>query len=88
MSYVGETGRKLGVRLSEHERDVRLGNNPRSNVFQHVRDNGHSMDIDATKILYHASHTGKRMFLESWATNANTLNRAKELNGAYTALKT
>ena len=88
LTYVGETGRKLGVRLSEHERDLRLGNNSRSNVFQHQRDTGHSMDLTATKILYHAPQLGKRLFLESWATNANTLNRAKDLNNAYSALRT
>ena len=87
LSYVGETGRKLGIRLSEHERDLRLKNNPRSHVFQHQRDTGHSMDLDATQILYHAKNTEKRMFLESWATNANSLNRAKELNDAYVALR-
>lgn len=52
MSYVGETCRQL----SEHRRDVRLGNNPRSKVLQHVRDMNHSMDFEATKILYCAKN--------------------------------
>ena len=87
LSYVGETGRQLGIRISEHQRDVRLKNNPRSNVLQHVRDTGHSMDFESTKILYYEQNSEKRLFLESWATNINTLNRAKDLNPAYAALK-
>ena len=39
-------------------------------------DFDHSMKFEETKTLYHSNRTEQRLFLEAWATNDATLNRA------------
>ena len=85
-TYVGQTKRKLKDRLKEHQADVRHSR-PNSKIYQHKRDCDHSMNFEEAKVLYHCGRTEQRLFLEAWATNDTTLNRAIELNDAYNALK-
>ena len=48
--YIGETGRNLTTRLSEHQRDIRNGKE-QSQVFQHVRDNDHNFNFSEPEII-------------------------------------
>jgi len=64
-SYVGETGRTLGDRLSEHRRAVRRFA-VSSEVANHVTDSGHDMDWESALTLDSESHFRKRVFKEAW----------------------
>ncbi|UYV84527.1 hypothetical protein LAZ67_X002476 [Cordylochernes scorpioides] len=44
-SYVGETGRTTGIRISEHRRNIR-NKDPKSLIFTHIAQTGHSFDLD------------------------------------------
>ena len=47
--YIGEKGRNLTTRLSEHQRDIRIGKE-QSQVFQHVRDYDHNFNFSEPEI--------------------------------------
>ena len=64
-SYVGETGRTLKERVTEHKRAVRNWNT-NSEIVHHLRDTGHCMDWSNTTILDREKFYCKRIFKESW----------------------
>ena len=72
--------------MKEHQQAVNK-NDPLSHIAKHRRETGHTMDIDNPAILYNEKNLNRRLFLESWATNDNTINRCRELNDIYSALK-
>ena len=84
--YVGETGRKLKTRMSEHTHDIDRMNES-SRVAMHERDTGHDMNVEDCKILYKAKRLNQRLFLESWSTNDISLNRCIDLNPVYSACR-
>ncbi|XP_072017752.1 uncharacterized protein [Amphiura filiformis] len=57
--YIGETGRTLKKRTSEHQRDTDSGNT-------HVWQNQHDIDWDNTKILDMNTKWSERKFMEAW----------------------
>ena len=64
--YIGETGRTLKKRTSEHQRDTDSGNTQKSAVAEHVWQNQHNIDWDNTKILDMNTKWSERKFMEAW----------------------
>ncbi|UYV72472.1 hypothetical protein LAZ67_9003283 [Cordylochernes scorpioides] len=50
-TYVGETGRTVTIRMSEHTRNIN-NNDPRSLIYQHVASTGHSFNNNHPTIHY------------------------------------
>ncbi|UYV78369.1 hypothetical protein LAZ67_16001087 [Cordylochernes scorpioides] len=50
-TYVGETGRTVAIRMSEHTRNIN-NNDPRSLIYQHVASTGHSFNTNHPTIHY------------------------------------
>lgn len=68
--YVGETGRTLTDRLSEHKRAVRTFRS-NSEVSCHVHDESHTMAWDAVEVLCREENHFKRIFKEAWHTRSH-----------------
>ena len=85
--YIGETGRLLEERISEHKRDIR-NKKRESHIYMHTDQCGHNFDFNNTKILAKANEVKTRRKLEGICThqNQNSLNRAWELNPIYNVL--
>ncbi|XP_072037085.1 uncharacterized protein [Amphiura filiformis] len=64
--YIGETGKPLKKRTSEHQRDTNSGNTQKSAVAEHVWQNQHDIDWDNTKILDMNTKWSERKFMEAW----------------------
>lgn len=62
--YVGTSKRKLGIRISEHKRDIKKGKETTA-LAQHAKDTSHQMDFENVKILDKEQKTNKRYTLES-----------------------
>ena len=67
--YIGETGRPLPERISEHKRAVRVFH-PNSEVAHHVHEENHAMDWDSVRILGREEGRFKRIFKEAWHTKS------------------
>ena len=79
-SYIGETGRQLHTRLTEHKNNIKtLYIN--SQLVQHMIQHDHTLNFDSVSILGTHKNTKSRKILEACHTNAthNTLNRAIEI---------
>ena len=63
--YIGETGRNLTTRLSEHQRDIR-NSKEQSPVFQHVRDNDHNFNFSEPEIIHRSANIFVRRKLEAF----------------------
>ncbi|UYV79883.1 hypothetical protein LAZ67_18000973 [Cordylochernes scorpioides] len=50
-SYVGETGRTTGIRISEHRRNIR-NKDLKSLIFTHISQTGHSFDLDHPQDIF------------------------------------
>ena len=95
-TYIGETGRNLNTRLTEHKRATRnsFRNNPtrngdRSNhIAEHHRLTKHSIDCDTAECLTYSTDYFQRLTLESWCTNLERtpLNRCQQLPSPYKRL--
>ena len=48
LKYIGETSRDLHVRLKDHKRDIRNGNNAQ---FQHISQYNYNFDLSSEKML-------------------------------------
>ena len=78
-SYIGETGRFLKTRKSEHVRNVKQGKKG-SNVAKHAWTQDHLIDFANAKVIDKGNHRNLKT-LESWHTaltdeadnNSNTL---------------
>lgn len=62
--YIGTTKRMLGVRVSEHEADIRKGKTTTA-LAQHVKEREHQMDFKSVRILDKERKTNKRYTIES-----------------------
>jgi len=65
--YVGESGRSLDERVSEHKRSVK-NCCTNSEVAKHCWENKHRMDWSSASILDRERGFGKRLFKEAWRT--------------------
>ena len=63
--YIGESCRNLEVRLKEHDRCVRQGDQMQSAVAEHVCVQGHNIDWDGTKVIDRVSERMERHVKEA-----------------------
>ena len=63
-SFIGETGRSLQKRITEHKYAVKT-NNRKNGIAVHAWDMEHRPDWDATEILEMEPHYWKRRILEA-----------------------
>ena len=86
-NYIGETGRNLHVRMTEHQRDIR-NQKPNSQVYQHHAETGHSFKFEDVEIIHKCQNTFTRRVLESYHTHIepNSINRAYDVNQAFIPL--
>ncbi|XP_062539001.1 uncharacterized protein LOC134207295 [Armigeres subalbatus] len=90
--YIGQTGRKLDTRISEHKNDVKRKDN-RTGLTQHTLFDGHNFNFDKTKIIERIDDQESRMTAETFhiklAGEHNTVNFQREcgmFNTDYNAL--
>ncbi|UYV73008.1 hypothetical protein LAZ67_10001503 [Cordylochernes scorpioides] len=74
--YVGETGRKIENRIKEHKYNIR-SKDPRSLLYQHTLNTGHSFDLDNPICHYNnIKYKGERLILESLVSGCkDSINR-------------
>ena len=86
-SYIGETGRNLNTRLTEHKRATRNGD-VNNHISEHHRQTNHGIDWDSAKCLTYSTKYFQRLTLESWFTNLEQtpLNRCQQLPAPYKRL--
>ena len=65
-SYIGQTGRNLSQRITEHRRAAKKMNTFSSAMSEHVCQTGHSINWDNPSILVHHLFLWQRVILESW----------------------
>ena len=67
-TYVGETGRNLNTRLTEHRRATKNGDN-KNNIAEHHLQTDHRIDWDSAECISLSTDYYQRLTLESWFTN-------------------
>ena len=84
-SYIGETGRPLGTRLSEHQANIRTLYD-RSQLVEHMVTHNHTFDFNGASILAAHKQDRSRRILEACHTHTtrDSINRALELPPVYT----
>ncbi|BHF79603.1 hypothetical protein SprV_0702272400 [Sparganum proliferum] len=84
--YVGETGKRLGTRLHEHQLAINR-KDKLSMVYGHVKQQNHNFAFEKARVIGRANDKMARLMLDSWSSTG-TLNRALDLHPAYQALRT
>nr|VZI07580.1 unnamed protein product [Spirometra erinaceieuropaei] len=84
--YVGETGKRLGTRLHEHQLAINR-KDKLSLVYGHIRELNHNFAFEKARVIGRANEKMARLVLESWSSTG-TLNRAIDLHPAYQAVRT
>ncbi|BHF84500.1 hypothetical protein SprV_0902765100 [Sparganum proliferum] len=84
--YVGETGKRLGTRLHEHQLAISR-KDKLSLVYGHIRELNHDFAFEKARVIDRANEEMARLVLEIWSSSG-TLNRAIDLHPAYQALRT
>ena len=86
-SYIGETGRNLKTRLTEHKRAKRNGD-VNNHIAEHHRLTNHAIDWDSAQCVTYSTNYFQRLTLESWFTNLEQtpLNRCQQLPAPYKRL--
>ena len=86
-SYIGETGRNLNTRLTEHKRATRNGD-PNNHIAVHHQLTNHNIDWDSAQCLTYSTNYFQRLTLKSWYTNLEQtpLNRCQQLPQPYKRL--
>ena len=69
--YIGETGRNLNRRLTEHKRARRNGD-ANNHIAVHHQLTNRSIDWDSAQCLTYSTNYFQRLTLESWYTNLET----------------
>ena len=64
-SYIGETGRTLDTRLSEHRRNCRNGEVLKSGVAQHALVDNHRINWDGSTVINREQHWYRRRVKEA-----------------------
>ena len=67
-SYIGETGRSLTTRPTEHKRATRKGD-VNNYIAEHHRLTNHTIYWDSAQCLTYSTNYFQRLTLESWFTN-------------------
>ncbi|UYV64088.1 hypothetical protein LAZ67_2006536 [Cordylochernes scorpioides] len=83
-NYVGETGRTIAIRMSEHTHNI-TNRDPRSLIFQHIASSGHSFDTANPTIHYrNISNLHQRLVLESIVSSKlHSINRKIDIPAIY-----
>ena len=86
-SYIGETGRNLTTRLTEHKRATKNGD-ANNHIAVHHQLTNHNIDWDSAQCLTYSTNYFQRLTLESWYTNLEQtpLNRCQQLPAPYKRL--
>ena len=86
-SYIGETGRNLNTRLTEHKRATRNGD-ANNHIAVHHQLTNHNIDWDSAQCLPYSTNYFQPLNLESWYTNLEQtpLNRCQQLPAPYKGL--
>ena len=86
-TYIGETGRNLNTRLTEHKRATRNGD-LNNNIAEHHLQTKHRIDWDSAECVIYSTDYYQRLTLESWFTNLEQkpLNRYQQLPAPYKRL--
>ena len=86
-SYIGETGRNLSTRLTEHKRATRNGD-VNNHISEHHLKTKHQIDWDSATCITYSTDYYQRVTLESWFTNLDQapLNRSQQLPALYKRL--
>ena len=86
-TYIGETGRNLNIRLTEHKRATRNGD-LNNNIAEHLLQTNHRIDWDSAECVIYSTDYYQRATLESWFTNLEQtpLNRCQRLPAPYKRL--
>ena len=86
-SDIGDTGRNLTTRLTEHKRVKREGD-VNNHIAEHHRLTNHTIDWDSAQCLTYSTNYFQRLTLESWFTNLEQtpLNRCQPLLAPYKRL--
>ena len=86
-TYIGETGRNLNTRLTEHKRATRNGDF-NNNIAEHHLQTNHRIDWDSAECVIYSTDYYQRLTLESWFTNLEQtpLNRCQQLPAPYKRL--
>ncbi len=64
VTYIGETGRTLKKRLTEHKYAVKRGN-PENGIAVHANTTLHAIDWESAKVLEEQQHWMKRRVAEA-----------------------
>ena len=82
-SYIGETGRNLNIRLTEHKRATKNGD-VNNHIVEHHLHTNHRFDWDSAECVTYSTGYFKRLTLESWFTNLEQtpLSRCQQLPAA------
>ena len=85
--YIGETGRNLSTRLTEHKRATRNGD-VNNHIAEHHLKTKHQIDWDSATCITYSTDYNQRLTLESWFTNLEQtpLNRSQQLPAPYKRL--
>ena len=87
VTYIGETGRNLTTRLTEHKRATRKGD-VNNHIAEHHRLTNHTIDWDAAQCLTYSTNYFQQLTLESWFTNCHQTGVSKlNRNFAVTFVK-
>ena len=86
-SYIGETGRNLKTRLTEHKWAMRNGDVNNHIAERHWLTN-HNIDWDSAQCVTYSTNYFQWLTLESWFTNLEQtpLNRCQQLPAPYKRL--
>jgi hypothetical protein len=84
--YVGQTGRKLGTRIHEHQLAARR-HDQKSLLSIHADREGHEIDWENTEILATASSRHAREFLEAWHSTEQSINQHVQLDTVYGSIR-
>ena len=86
-TYIGETGRNLNTRLTEHRRATRNGD-INNNIAEHHLQTNHRIDWDSATCGTYNTNYYQRIVLESWFTNLEQtpINRCLQLPAPYKRL--
>ncbi|UYV63546.1 hypothetical protein LAZ67_2004613 [Cordylochernes scorpioides] len=86
-TYVGETGRTVAIRMSEHSRNI-SNCDSKSLIYQHIQDTGHTFNITHPTIPYRSiRNQHQRLILESIESyKQGSIKRKIDLPEAYHAL--
>ncbi|UYV82851.1 hypothetical protein LAZ67_22001080 [Cordylochernes scorpioides] len=83
-SYIGETGRSVAIRMTEHGRCIANKDN-RSLIYNHINTTGHSFNLSSPTTLYSGVNTKyQRLIIEAiLSINNHSINRHIDIPSQY-----